>query len=1137
MRLVLGLGLPAPLPVDRILALTFTIAATQELRGRIDRRLREAHAALQAGKGGDPFMQRLVDASQDPERDRKLLTAAMQLMDEASIMTIHGFCAKALGEESFEAGRLFDQTLAPDGDAFALLASQDVFRSQLLALPPLERRVALDAWDSPETLLRLMRGLLQRQGATLAPQPKAATMDEAGLARQIEAAKQGWLADGLPELIRAAGLRANSKPMTRLAAMTAFCQSASLEPFHELWQVYSAESLDAARKKDAPPFQHKTLALIEQISQCRALYGQTQVNLWHRLLAALRARLQALKTAQQALTLDDLLTGLRDALTREGSGMAERLAERWPVVMVDEFQDTDDIQTAIFDRMAAAPGHQALLMVGDPKQAIYQFRGADIYTYLNARRQAGAAHALTINWRATDAMVALVNHFFAGRAVFDAEGEIECRPAKAAAADDKPPLVIGGASPKPCQLLVTGLADDQPPTLGQARETLMEAAAEKTAQLLAAAAKGKATLGGKPLAAGSIAFLVRSRADAQKAKRALARRGVQSVHLTLDTVLLEDTAEAVQLVLQAALEPRQDAALKAALASRLLQSDAAELEALNKDVQAQQLVYAEFQRYHDLWRQENAGAMLMALVRQRGLAGKWLGLPDGERQLSNFRQLLELLQTRAAAAPGMHRLVKWFARERQAAASQAGGAADERQLHLESDERLVKIVTFHAAKGLEYDVVMLPCPYFAAPAGRDWPLLYHRKGKDGAYALVADLDPGPGAQERAAQESRAEDLRLLYVALTRARHLCCLGLPMVSNWRSLRSTAMADLLALPAEAGAASLKRHLEKTLPPELFDILPWKPRATRLDAGAAAQRAGRAPPPLPPLADGWRLHSYTSLAARLGSAEAHPPPEDRTTARVGYADDDAGLSAGREPAGPGEPSRFAFPRGPRTGIYLHSWLEGLDFGADAAAHADASRVLLDKAGLGGVPGWQPVVAAWLTDILATPLSPSMRLKDLAKQDKVDELEFHFPVSAAQDALGFLQAKGYLPSRRVGAAGQLQGMMTGFIDLAFRHEGRYYLADYKSNHLGMDFADYGPAALAATMQESRYDLQCLIYSVAFSRHLALSLPGYSYDAHFGGAFYLFLRGMDGRSEGSGVFFHRPEAALIEALDQRLGGK
>ena len=182
-------------------------------------------------------------------------------------------------------------------------------------------------------------------------------------------------------------------------------------------------------------------------------------------------------------------------------------------------------------------------------------------------------------------------------------------------------------------------------------------------------------------------------------------------------------------------------------------------------------------------------------------------------------------------------------------------------------------------------------------------------------------------------------------------------------------------------------------------------------------------------------------------------------------------------------------------------------------------------------------MVADWLADILATPLSPSLRLADLAKQDRVDELEFHFPVSAAQGALGFLQAQGYLPARRVDAAGQLEGMMTGFIDLAFRHEGRYYLADYKSNHLGMDFGDYGQAALAAAMQESLYDLQCLIYSVAFSRHLARRLPGYSYEAHFGGAFYLFLRGMDGRSEGAGVFFHRPEAGLIAALDQRLGGK
>ena len=1138
-RLVLGRGLPAPLSVEKILVLTFTVAATQELKGRINKRLLEARQALQAGSSDDHFLQQLVKSSEDPAKERKLLTGALQLMDDATIMTIHAFCSKVLGEESFEAGRLFDQAASLEGETFTLLASQDVFRKELLTLAPQMRELAQDLWESPDELLWLSKRLLGRRQLALEPAGTELQLDWEAMTKKALTAKRGWIDESLAEVIKAANLHGGKKPVRQLNAMNAFCQSESADLFDDLWQTYSTAGLEAGKKKDSKMPKHRVLKLIDEVSGYSALRDEAQVNLWHEFLDALKKRLKALKTDQNVMTMDDLLTDLLDAMERPDSGLAQRLADRWPVIMVDEFQDTDDTQTAIFNHIAEAEDHQAFLMVGDPKQAIYQFRGADIYTYLNAKAQA-EKHTLTVNWRSTGPMVSATNHLFAGKQVFDAQGEIEFAKVSAAHQEPQAPLTVAGARLKPYQLLLTDLDSDSPPSLGAAQAQLMEATADKTAELLAGAAQGTVTLGDKPLTAGSIAYLVRTRAAADLAKRALARRGIPSVYLTLESVLLQDTADDLRLILQAVLEPSNHRAIKAAIATRLMLSDAQEIESLNKDVAVQQRVLEEFQRYHDLWQKEQIGAMLMALIEARGLAKKWLKLAAGERQLTNLRHLLELLQTRAALAPGMHRLLKWFIREQQA----AEGQRDERQLRLESDENLVKIVTMHAAKGLEYDVVMLPHCYFSTPSNNREPLLFHRKGKDGDYQLVADVSAERAHEAEANKEARAEEMRLLYVALTRAKHLCYVGVPLVSNWSRLAKTAMAELLGLrDVDPEATPLDKHLGESLPKELFEVVSYQGAQTGVDAVASPQAVRTAPPALPEVPDLWRLHSYTSVEARLRSLpRAELAALSGGAERGGYADDDddlGGVDAAGETAAasPGELSRFTFPRGKGVGIALHSLLEHIDFEADGSAHESACRRALVQAGIGGEQAWRAVMAEWLVDILATPLNDSLCLANLAKGDRADELEFHFPVSCAPDTFAFLQKEGFLQNRDLGSTGQIEGMMTGLIDLAFRHGGKYYLTDYKSNHLGWGFEAYSPDGLRQAMQESAYDLQYLIYAVALHRHLAQTLPDYRYETHFGGVFYLFLRGMDGQSSKTGVFFDRPDEALILALDKQMGAR
>ena len=861
----------------------------------------------------------------------------------------------------------------------------------------------------------------------------------------------------------------------------------------------------------------------------------------------------------------------------------------------------------------------ALFAVGDPKQSIYRFRGADVFAYLAARRAARNQLVLDRNWRSVPALVEAVNAVFAGPASFMTP-EIEYRPVAAAAAGGSGnPLRVAGDGGAPFRLrLLPGSADGRPRTKESARSLAAEAAADEIAHLLERAGDGAAVIDDgdpgrergaqspqpRPLHGADVAVLVRTREQGRLAADALRRRGVRSIEIEDRSVFATREAEHLERLLRALAEPGWEAYVRGVLAGDLFGLDLAAMFALDGNEEAWSAWADRIERWRSDWAAKGIGPLLFGMFEAEGAAERLLRQPDGPRRLTNYRHLAEILQEEEARLRLTPiGLAGWLGRRR----AEDGRAEERTQLRLESDERLVKVLTVHGAKGLEFPVVFYPFAWDAPPPGdRGEDVAYHR-GAEEDYREVLDLHPDDEARERARIEDFAESLRLLYVALTRAKYRCVVGWGREKGaenaplaWLLHRQAPRGEGPAPGPEEGsshrepedaAAALSAAAERFAGlgeeqwraevEEYARRFPDAISVTGLDPAPRMAPPERSASPEPPALAARELRrpllrirqmtSFSALSAearatvggvpsgagsplpvRPDAADPERPDHDRraTPPRDAWEDADG---AGEED---GERTAFTFPRGPVAGSCLHRIFERLDDPARAASdESDPDTICANALEHFGIDAaWAPAARAMVERTREVRLhepareaSSGFRLRDPVR--RLVELEFHVPVDGFERE-GFgarLVEYGYPnPFARSEEGGApppereepLSGFLRGFVDVVVEHEGRWYVLDYKSNWLGAAPGDYRPAALDEAMREGGYALQYLIYLVALHRHLSVRLPGYEYERHMGGAFYLFVRGIDPAAGVSrGVYFDRPPAACVHALDDCFRGE
>ena len=1166
-RLVVELGIA----VNRILVVTYTNAATKELRDRIRSRLLQVRAAFLRGRApaDDELAVRLLDLQPDRDIAIRRLTNAVRGFDEAAIFTIHGFCKRALGDHAFASGLSFEtELLADTGDLLQEIVD-DFWRRELYPAAPMVTQYFLDAGHTPEKL----RGLIERHlnKPYLRIMTPGGVVDGAALAQTFatafQQARELWLTDRATIedlLLTWPGLNRKSYGLKYipgwLVAMDGYLSGEipKLALFSTFNRFTAAKLQTAVNKGKAAP-EHPFFAICDTLhttGQALAEYYRHQLPV--KLLAYCNAELAIRKRQRQLQSYDDLLLNLHQALhnSRQGAALAKTLHQRYAAALIDEFQDTDPVQYAIFRRIYA-DAHQPVFLVGDPKQAIYSFRGADIFAYLSARHDTPAAHRYTldVNWRSDPRLLIALNGVFgAAKEQPFLVDDIPFHAALPAERKQHQPLMIQGRLEPPLQLWLLAPDGDQPISKSIASELAARATAAEIARLLNLGARHQARMGDRTLTGGDIAVLVRSHWQGRLIRQQLLRLNVPSVQHADDSVFT--TAEARQLdwLLAAVLEPGHEGRVRTALASDLFGLSGEELHRLHEDERAWAQWLEQLQDYRQLWRAHGFIRFFRAWLIGEGIPQRLLAFRDGERRLTNLLHLAELLHVASRSHPGMAGLLKWLGDRRR----DPSNKDEEQQLRLESDENLVRIVTVHKSKGLEYPVVF--CPFVwdgrLRTDDQDDVLLYHDPENPGRTLLTigaAEDDPAHGYARR---EEMAESLRLFYVALTRAQQRCTLVWGKIKDggtappaWLLHRPTvkeAGKDWIQATEERfgklSGAALRQELQAGLAPAGETVAM---ASLPQEAGAPYQPPAVVEPELTarnfprPSFEFWRVGSFTALTATRHAADLAELPDYDLSAAAPVVDAAPLIST------PIHRDIFSFPRGARSGTCLHAIFERLDFSRGEREPLEKLvRRTLTGHGL-DAEQWTPTVADWVEQTLATPLNQAgLHLATVTPDRRINELEFYYPLAHLRvEALRqVLTQHGYAagPFREMIDRLQfspLRGYMKGFIDLVFEADGRFYLVDYKSNWLGAESGAYRREWLAEVMARESYLLQYLIYTVALHRYLRLRVADYDYARHFGGVYYLFLRGMKpALGMECGVFHDQPAPGLVMALDELMAG-
>ena len=1224
LRLVLGHGdggaaFARPLLPPEILVVTFTEAATQELRERIRARLIEAARCFRGQEAADPWLASLIERCGEQRRlvCARMLQIAADWMDEAAIYTIHGWCNRMLRQHAFDSGSLFDLELDAGDQELLVEVARDYWRMFFYPLPaevvPAIRQLAV----TPDALLAGLKALLSEdEGLWLGGDQQPLAVDDPPPPQQVlqtwlewqrrraeldQQARQIWARDRveLETWLRSASeqrwLSGTSYPAktfeSRLQALAAWADRG--ESCDAKWLVGFAQSRFKLNKghQDKLPVLPAFVALD---ALAEHLQTQPEVNLPLKLHARcwIRRRYQEQKQSRARLDYDDLLTHLDRALRPVGG---ERLARviraQFPVAMIDEFQDTDPLQYRIFGnvyRRADAEEAVALLLIGDPKQAIYAFRGADIHTYLQAKRDvAGGLFTLNRNFRSTRALVSAVNRVFeyaeshvGGAFKFKAETDV----------DNPLPFQPVEAQGRPEQLEIDGEAAAAMTiwhhqhgagaciNAAAYQQQFAAATASHIAELLTLAKSARAGFRGdnswQTLKPADIAILVRNRREAAAIRAELIARGLRSVYLSdRDSVFHSREASDLLRWLRACAEPEQGALLRAALATETLNLSLSELDEFNADELRWERQVEHAKALQGIWRNQGVLPMLRRLMSDFGLPGRMLAEPGGERALTNLLHLSELLQRASVELDGEQALIRYLADHIES----ANGADDESLLRLESDAGLIKVVTLHKSKGLEYPLVYLPfiCTFREVAGNRSSYYRFH----DDQGRLCIDLGKSDAGRLRAERERLQEDLRLLYVGLTRARHACWLGVAPLkvgnSDQCQLHKSALGYVLAgdaaLPAELLAEKLTAlrggcvHIAVEPPPAITSGVVEDEAVG--DLSEARQVGARR-------AEKWWIASYSGLvqgAETEAVSDIEAPESARQANLVDLSlDQDAAVVRGATAN-----IRHQFPRGSQAGVFLHAALEWAAQTGFAQAAADAGlreRFIAPRCERRGWSHWIPGLNLWLGELLTLELpiasaeqSAGHTAAPTADSGRVQTDLFEMNLNAGRPfSLAALNAGGYLAELEFWFAAehveireldallcrhtldgaprpalktrQLQGMVKGFIDLVFEFGGRYYIADYKSNWLGGCDADYTAQAMRDAVLAERYDLQYGLYLLALHRLLKSRLgDAYDYDSDIGGAVYLFLRGVDGPA--AGVHCEKPPKVLIEALDSLFAGR
>ena len=1236
---------------NEILVVTFTKAATKELKERIRTRLVEAADCFNAADAQtlqryDEQLQQLRQAYPDPiqrrDKTQQLLFAA-ESMDEAAVSTIHAWCFRILNEFALYYGGTFESQELASENQLMQQACEDFWRLQVLNLPAVDLAHFLQHIASPQTLQKHISRLLPHMAelphpnlTSLASLISQVTGQLATIDQQLLAPKQ-QLREGALQQLQDFFAKASKQKLyngNKLSGpnkdnMFARVQDYLMSDHAELdisgvsMERFALIDKTIWRDPNALNFTTPLSAVVTLCKQKASLSAKHDSLIFA--MHWIAQRLQAVKFQQGLLSLNDQLTQLQQALaSSKGKALAEAIRQRFPVAMVDEFQDTDPIQYEIFSRIYQLdPDHQGtqekpsnpaqkpntgFIMIGDPKQAIYSFRGGDIYTYLRAKAVAkNNLYTLSHNFRSDQDVIASVNALFtyadqqpAGAFRFAKVTNSHEETTQCSQTDNPLPfLAVQAGRPKPKKLILNTprnaintedlnnhqlssqpslgawlmTTDKGLPTKNQFMSTMANHCANAIADLLNLSQQGLAylvdgntdTLHPEALKPSHMAVLVADKDHAAAIRRALSQRHIASVYLSdRSNVYQTNMAKELLYVLQAIAEPTHNQTVGMALATQIMGASLDHLHALQEDELLWEAAIQKLYQYQAIWQQKSLQACVYQVLfdqhtaqRLQTLAG---GQINGERQLTDLLHLVELLQQASRTVYGQQPLLRHFEDLINQAIEDENNnhSSEATQQRLESDGNLVQVVTYFKAKGLEYPVVFLPfiCDSKSISSKNTLPYVYH----DATGQKQVSLSFPESNKASIQNERQAEEVRKLYVALTRASHCQYIGLANNKNFTGSGLGALfnASKKQPNIDTCLADLNQHITLLETPA-----PCQWQSTH-DLGRHTQPKPARTMPKIQLSP-WRIASYSALhfhktlnaSVNTASASADLAPENPKQAILQEeTSQQSAVTANFTRLNNTVANMHNLPKGALYGTFLHEVLEwcAVQGFAKVIADADMRRAFWQQklASLQLQP-WQEALDDWLCEFLTqpwdlsrlgvdaghtSPVPQPLTLANIPPQHMSVEMEFMFSAHHLDihklDLLVCAHTWGQTP-RPQAQAQHINGLMKGFIDMVIEHQGQYFIIDWKSNYLGEDTEAYYHSHLQTALLDKRYDMQYILYILALHRLLKLRLPHYDYEQHIGGAIYAYLRGYQNTTT-QGLIMDKPSLHLIEALDNLFKG-
>jgi exodeoxyribonuclease V beta subunit len=1128
------------LKVSEILVVTFTKAATAELKDRIYNTLNNAKNYFKNDTAtGDDFLDELKNKQSDIKESIRKIENAIRDLDECSIFTIHSFCRRILIENVFESHSLYDTEIISDQSEYILDAINDFWRENLYnAEPYIIEEFIKEGLDNlyNEYSLRERNPELKIEFTSKSNTDlKQLRKDLITSYNQVKNSLPKT-AEELVKLLKIEQLNGNTynKKINDYAQEILDYFTGDFLEFKNLpkkIELFTNDHILKKIKKNQNYTVEHLFQIIQDFYKVYQEYLETKnthlLKLKSKMFDEIDKKLQTNKNIHNVQSFGDFLFKLKNALNHNNN-LAKSIRKKFKAALIDEFQDTDVIQYEIFNKLFSED--KILFLIGDPKQAIYSFRGADIYSYLKASKDVAKRYTLDTNYRTDDILVNSINELFGVSENPFIEKDIEFQKINA---DKKQRLFIEDEN-----YALTFWYKNEVPNVQDATNDAVKNTAYEIYRILKLSQENKAYIQEndeqRKILPSDFAILVRKKDQMQPLQDELRKYNIPSV--LSGTISVFDSSEALSIkrFIETLLTPNNISAVKTLMTEIFFTYDSKFIDEIeDKNAEEFEKFIVNLKKY--IIHYENNGfiSMFNEFMNDYNVKENIIVLKSGERKLTNILQLVEILHEKSVqSSMKLIELYKWFTIQIKKPALRQ----EETELRMETDDISVNIMTIHKSKGLEFPIVFAP---FTWGSLNPKSFIYHKDGK-----TILNLDDKDKIDERVKQkstkESLAEDLRLYYVALTRAKHRCYTFFP---NFKS-NSYAIAPfyLLALENEIKQNNdidfeneFKNKKNKLKIPDLLEKYfdknninikeidyNFKYEKLELEANKlnySYQKFNKK------IEKGFKIISFSMLTNKTLQEEYNEKDIDRTT----IADEEKEIL-------PNEKNIFTLPKGAKTGLMLHEFLEYLDF---TNSKADSTRKLLKKLlyKYGIDDEFENIILDMTNNLLTKKLNNSFSLSQITNEKRINEMEFYFSIkdfniNKFREILSNSNLNQLFKDRMLNFDFEnIKGFMKGFIDLIFEYEGKFYIIDWKSNHLGNSYEDYEYPNLTESVASHYYFLQYLIYGVALNRYLKQNIKDYDYNKYFGGVFYIFLRGVNNKNNDYGIYYDLPDKELMRNLD------